>query len=74
MAKYLHRSCPKCDGYLGIVIPERKTKTARAGDEWTVFEMWLPACVGVGWEQNINATTDDIPKFVSSCHHEVNQI
>jgi hypothetical protein len=25
MAKYLARSCPKCNGYLGIVIPERKT-------------------------------------------------
>jgi hypothetical protein len=27
MAKYLQRSCPKCNGYLGIVVPERKTKT-----------------------------------------------
>jgi len=26
MAKYLQRSCPKCGGYLGIVIPERKAK------------------------------------------------
>jgi hypothetical protein len=26
MAKYLKRSCPKCDGYLGIVVPERKPK------------------------------------------------
>ena len=24
MAKYLQRSCPKCDGYLGIVVPARK--------------------------------------------------
>ena len=22
MAKYLQRSCPKCNGYLGIVVPE----------------------------------------------------
>jgi C4-type Zn-finger protein len=22
MAKYLARSCPRCDGYLGIVLPE----------------------------------------------------
>jgi hypothetical protein len=28
VAKYLQRSCPKCDGYLGIVAPERKTKMA----------------------------------------------
>jgi C4-type Zn-finger protein len=27
VAKYLQRSCPKCDGYLGIVVPERKAKT-----------------------------------------------
>jgi hypothetical protein len=26
MAKYLCRSCPKCNGYLGIVVPERKAK------------------------------------------------
>jgi hypothetical protein len=26
MAKYFQRSCPKCNGYLGIVVPERKTK------------------------------------------------
>src|SRR6266403_5898171 len=26
MAKYLKRSCPKCNGYLGIVVPERKAK------------------------------------------------
>jgi hypothetical protein len=26
MAKYLQRGCPKCNGYLGIVIPERKAK------------------------------------------------
>jgi hypothetical protein len=26
MAKYLQRSCPKGNGYLGIVVPERKVK------------------------------------------------
>jgi hypothetical protein len=26
MAKYLARTCPKRDGYLGIVVPERKAK------------------------------------------------
>jgi hypothetical protein len=26
VAKYLQRSCPKCNGYLGIVVPERRTK------------------------------------------------
>jgi hypothetical protein len=26
MAKYLQRSCPKCCGYLGIVVPERNAK------------------------------------------------
>jgi C4-type Zn-finger protein len=25
-SKYLQRSCPKCKGYLGIVIPEQKVK------------------------------------------------
>jgi hypothetical protein len=27
MAKYLQRSCPKRNGHLGIVVPERNTKT-----------------------------------------------
>jgi hypothetical protein len=26
MARYLQRSCPKCNGYLGIVLPKRKAK------------------------------------------------
>jgi hypothetical protein len=26
MAKYLQRSCPKCNGYLGIVVPELRAK------------------------------------------------
>ena len=26
MPKYLQRSCPECNGYLGIVVSERKTK------------------------------------------------
>jgi len=26
VAKYLQRSCPKCNGYLGIVVPEWKAK------------------------------------------------
>ena len=26
MAKYLARSCPRCNGYLGIVIPQTKRK------------------------------------------------
>jgi hypothetical protein len=26
MAKYLHRDCPKCNGYLGTVVPEPKAK------------------------------------------------
>src|SRR5678816_2811971 len=28
MAKYLQRSCPRCNGYLGIVVPERKAKVS----------------------------------------------
>jgi hypothetical protein len=26
MAKYLQRACPRCHGYLGIVVPKRKAK------------------------------------------------
>ena len=34
VAKYLQRSCPKCNGYLGIAVPERKAKlTVQAIDD-----------------------------------------
>ena len=29
VAKYLQRSCPKCNGYLGIVVLERNVKMRR---------------------------------------------
>ena len=46
MAWYLQPSCTKCGGYLGIMVPERKAKDTRAGDQWTVHEMWLPLGMG----------------------------
>jgi hypothetical protein len=37
MAKYLQRSYPNCNGYLGIVVPERKAKVpVQAINESTV--------------------------------------
>ena len=45
MAKYLQRSCPRCNDYLAIVVPERKGQVAGPGDQWKVPEMWLSACV-----------------------------
>jgi hypothetical protein len=47
VAKYLQRSCPKCNGYLGIVVPERKAKMPVQAIQWTVPAMWLSACVGI---------------------------
>jgi hypothetical protein len=47
VAKYLQCSCPKCGGYLAIVVAERKAKLP-VQDQWTVPEMWLSVCVGVG--------------------------
>src|SRR5262249_36910759 len=43
VAKYLQRSWARCNGYLGILVPEWK-----ASDQWTLPEMRLSACVGVG--------------------------
>jgi hypothetical protein len=47
MAKYLQRSCPKCNGYLGIVIPQRKGKMPVQA----INKRWLKCghldCVGV---------------------------
>src|SRR6266404_5575446 len=44
MAKYLQRSCPKCNGYLGIVVPERKAKmTVQAINGWCL--KCLSACL-----------------------------
>jgi hypothetical protein len=50
MAKYLQRPCPKCNGYLGIVVPERKAKMPVQA---TVPEMRLSARVGVSLMKNV---------------------
>src|SRR6266487_3301802 len=53
MAKYLQRSCPKCNGYLGIVVPERKAKMPVQAINGRCLKMWLSACVGCGsWEDD----------------------
>jgi hypothetical protein len=65
MAKYLQRFCPKCNNYLGIVVPE-------AGDQWAVFEMWISADVGL-WFQ-VNAALSNLFSCLSfdlSCLYDV---
>jgi hypothetical protein len=47
MAKYLQRSCPKCNGYLGIVIPERKAKMPVQAINGRWLKMWLSGCLGL---------------------------
>jgi hypothetical protein len=36
--------------------PGTEGQDARAGDQWTVLEMWLSARVGVGSRKNVNTT------------------
>jgi hypothetical protein len=74
MAKYLQRSCPKCNGYLGIVVPERKAKVPVQAINGRCFEMWLSPGVGFGSEQNVNGTKPKTPKLVSSSRRQLNQI
>jgi hypothetical protein len=31
--------------------PRTENQDARAGDQWTVLEMWLSACVGCGFKK-----------------------
>ena len=52
MARYLKRSCPKCSGYLGIVVPQRKTKTPVQAINGRCLKMWLSACVGCGLRED----------------------
>jgi hypothetical protein len=64
MAKYLQRSCPKCNGYLGIVVPGTEGQDARAGDQRTVLEVWLSACVGIGSRKKRKRNqAHDVPKL-----------
>jgi hypothetical protein len=50
-ASSFHR-CPKCNGYLGIMVPEGNARLLPvSGDQWAVLEMWLSACVGAGSRQ-----------------------
>jgi S1-C subfamily serine protease len=47
VAKYLQRSCAKCNGYLGIVVPERKAKPpvqAIKRGFWTLLLSTLLSC------------------------------
>jgi hypothetical protein len=55
MAKYLQRSCPRCGDYLESGS-QTKPEAARARDQWTVFEMWISACVGAVRSKNVNTT------------------
>ena len=47
VAKYLQRPCPRCGGYLGIVVPERKAKIPVQAINGRVFGMLLSAGVGI---------------------------
>ena len=53
MAKYLPRSCPKCNGYLGIVVPERKRKMPVQAINGRCLKMWLSAGVGISSRKNV---------------------
>jgi hypothetical protein len=45
-------TCPKCNGF-GNRGPRTEGQDARAGDQWTMREMWLSPCVGIGsWEDD----------------------
>jgi hypothetical protein len=52
LAKYLQRSCPRCDRYVGNRGARMEGQDASAGDQWTLPEMWLSARVGIGSEHN----------------------
>jgi hypothetical protein len=41
VAKYLERSCPNCNGYLGIVVPERKQAINGRGLECGYRLVWV---------------------------------
>ena len=38
MARYLARSCPRCNGYLGVVLREPGQRTAASG-EWSMHSL-----------------------------------
>ena len=70
MAKYLQRCCPKCNGYLGIVIPERKQaingRCLKCGKRL--------AWVLVRVKPLLEAKAHDVQKLVSSSRRQLNQI
>ncbi|HEY3037616.1 MAG TPA: hypothetical protein VGJ66_02710 [Pyrinomonadaceae bacterium] len=52
MAKYVSRSCPRYNGYLGIVA-ERKAKLPVEAINGALLRMGLPACVDTDSRQTI---------------------
>ena len=63
MAKYLQRSCPKCNGYLGLVVPKRKAKTA-------VQAINGRCAMGAAVEDSVCLYTMlDSPRIIAVWHH-----
>jgi len=58
VAKYFQCSCPKCNGYLGIVAPERKMPVQ--ANKWAMFEMWLSAGAGCGSREDDNSLPETL--------------
>jgi hypothetical protein len=48
--------------------PRPESQDAPASDQWAMPEMWIPAGVGVGSEQNVNATKPTSFPTVSLSH------
>jgi hypothetical protein len=63
IAKYLQRCCPRCNGYLGIVIPKRKAKLPVQAINGRLTERWLSACVGIASRKKRKRNqAHDVPK------------
>ena len=74
MAKYLQRSCPKCGGYLGIVVPERKAEIPVQA----INGRCLKCGYRLAWVLVRGKTSAELSprrsKLVSSSHRQLNQI
>jgi hypothetical protein len=75
MAKYLQRFCPRCDGYLGIVVPERKAMLpVQALNGRSLKCGYRLAWVLVRGKASTTQLTPRRSKLFNSSRREMNQI
>src|SRR5262249_51628261 len=64
MAKYLARSCPRCAGYLGIIM-RKPARNFTASDQWALSGVRLSTCLGTRARQKVGPAGCHTSSFIT---------